>query len=120
MVSPRRYRASDWSIVDAQLYVDSRTRLAMNREGITPPGRLTGGFRSAEGNYAVTLGEPNRNSCCLHLFSEWARRDSNSSTLNGKLSQFARSKAPPTPVRTAKFSGALTPNAMRHCHPERQ
>jgi hypothetical protein len=39
------------------------------------------------------------------------RRNSNSSTLNGKLSQFARSKAPPIPVRTAKFRGALTPNA---------
>ena len=39
------------------------------------------------------------------------RRNSNSSTLNGKLSQFARSKAPPTPVKTAKFRGALTPNA---------
>ena len=35
--------------------------------------------------------------------AQWrsVRRDSNSSTLNGKLSQFARSQAPPTPVRTA-------------------
>ena len=39
------------------------------------------------------------------------QRDSNLSAPNGKLSQFARSMAPPIPVRTAKFSGALTPNA---------
>lgn len=45
------------------------------------------------------------------VLPEWFRRSSSSSTLNGKLSQFARRKAPPTPVKTAKFRGALTPNA---------
>ena len=42
---------------------------------------------------------------------EMVRRDSNSSTLREKLSRLARSKAPPIPVRTAKFRGALIPNA---------
>src|SRR5690349_24377836 len=82
------------------------------------PERLPGSRRDQHGHDGSTVStcpphsiRSNNSPCtlnhCIYLCRidytasiPWIRRNSNSSTVNGKRSQFARRKAPPAPVKT--------------------